>query len=467
MDADVIVVGGGIAGMVAAARSAVAGRRALVLEQGGDERYLCNSRLTGGIFHLAYHSVLDDAASIIAAIEDGTGRKNDPLLASVVTDAKRAVAWLQSVGIRYVRGNATWHSHVLAPPPPPQLGRPWQGRGGDVALRTLEGVLRARGGEVRRGHRVDALIREGGRVTGVQALGPDGRSFALRAQAVVIADGGFQANLDEIATHVTPAPSEVVQRNAGSGRGDGLRIALAAGAAATSRDCFYGHLLCRDALTNDQLWPYPYLDEIARVAIVVGPDGRRVADEGRGGVYLANAIARLAHPASTTLVFDQAAWDGPARVRAIPPNPILAKAGGTVRSASTLQALAAAGQLPADALQQQVAAFNGAIEAGTLGALDPPRSTHKYAPMPIARPPFYAIPLAPGITYTMGGIRIDVHSRALDDQGRPVPGLYAAGSATGGIEGGAHAGYAGGLACAATTALHAAEHLSGVVAADP
>ena len=213
---DVVVIGGGIAGMVAATRSALAGRRALVLEQGEDDRYLCNSRLTGGIFHLAYHNVLDDQAAIVADIESGTAGVHDrDLLTSIVADARRAVRWLESVGVRYIRGAANWHSHVLAPPPPPQLGRPWQGRGGDVALRTLEAKLRERGGEVRRGHRAERLLVQEGRVTGVVALRSDGSTASFRASVVVIADGGFQANADEIARHVTPDPSQVVVTNGG------------------------------------------------------------------------------------------------------------------------------------------------------------------------------------------------------------------------------------------------------------
>jgi fumarate reductase flavoprotein subunit len=468
---DLVVVGGGLAGMLTATRSAIEGLRVLVLEQSLDDHYFCNSRLTGGIFHLHYHSVFDDEAKILAAI----GKANqdvddDDLLRSIVADAKRAVSWLESVGVRFMRDTAGWigdtsgwRSHVLAPPPLRVLGRAWQGRGGDMALQTLEGRLGEHGGTVRRGHRAKRLIVDGGRVVGVEVSRALRKPISVRARAVVIADGGFQANRDEIARHVTQDPEQVVQRNAGTGQGDGIRMAREAGAAITPRGSFYGHLLSRDALTNDQLWPYPYMDEIARIAIVVGADARRVADEGLGGVYLANALARLQEPASTTLVFDQAGWEGPGRQRAISPNPVLVQAGATLHTARTLGELATQCGLPGSELVAEVALYNSALSQGLMDTLEPPRTTRLHAPMPIVEPPFYGIPLAPGITYTMGGIRIDRHSRALDTSGRPVPGLYAAGSATGGIEGGPSARYVGGLACAATTGLHAAEHISGIV----
>ena len=71
---------------------------------------------------------------------------------------------------------------------------------------------------------------------------------------------------------------------------------------------------------------------------------------------------------------------------------------------------------------------------------------------------FIAIPVCAGITYTMGGIAIDGHARVKHRDGGVIDGLYAAGSATGGIEGGKLAGYIGGLSKAATFGFRAAEH---------
>ena len=104
-----------------------------------------------------------------------------------------------------------------------------------------------------------------------------------------------------------------------------------------------------------------------------------------------------------------------------------------------------------------VAAFNNALEGGALAGLDPIRTTDVVPAHPIKTPPFHAIELCAGITYTMGGLTIDAQSRALDTAGAPIAGLYAAGSATGGIEGGPNAAYLGGLSKAVITGLRAAE----------
>ena len=76
-------------------------------------------------------------------------------------------------------------------------------------------------------------------------------------------------------------------------------------------------------------------------------------------------------------------------------------------------------------------------------------------------PPFHAAPLCAGITVTSGGLATDGAARVLDGAGRPVPGLYAAGSAVGGIEGGPRVGYVGGLIKAFCIGLIAADTIAG------
>ena len=90
-----------------------------------------------------------------------------------------------------------------------------------------------------------------------------------------------------------PPFGAVFQRGARTGKGAGLEMAKAAGAALTETNRFYGHLLCSDALTNDRVWPYPELDAIATSGLVVDGSGKRVVDEGRTGIFIANALAAV------------------------------------------------------------------------------------------------------------------------------------------------------------------------------
>jgi fumarate reductase flavoprotein subunit len=462
---DVAVVGGGIAGQMAALRCAQDGKSVVVLERQTADRYLCNTRLTGGVFHCCLTDIRTPEDELVAAILEATENTADPALARLVAgNAKRAVDWLQKLGIRFVRGSADpWHSFVLAPPGIAQLGRHWEGRCGDVLLRTLEAELATRQGKILRGHEANELITEGAQCRGVRATDADGVPVELTAQAVVLADGGFQCNHELLREFISPQPDKVVQRNAGTGIGSGLRMAIAAGAAVSDLRGFYGHVLSRDALQNDQLWPYPWLDEIAKRYLVVNSAGQRFTDEGRGGVSIANDIARLAQPDATVVICDEDGWNGAGRERFLPANPNLEKAGATVLRASTLRELAAKAGIDPDGLAAEVERYNAAVDSGRTDCLQPPRTIKKFSALPIRKAPFFAMPASAGITYTMGGVLIDEYCRVQSKAGGTIAGLYAAGSTTGGLEGGAHAGYVGGLVKASVTALRCAEHIVGAV----
>jgi fumarate reductase flavoprotein subunit len=282
----------------------------------------------------------------------------------------------------------------------------------------------------------------GGRCAGVIA-DKAGQEREWLADGVVIADGGFQSNAEMFKRHIGPHPEKVLQRGAANGRGDGIAMAMAAGAATRNLDRFYGHLHSADALTNPDVWPYPELDAVAASSIVVGADGSRFTDEGKGGLAIANQLARLEDPLSATMIFDAAIWDGPGKSARFPANPYLEKFGGTLLRADSIADLAAKTGLPADRLQATVAAYNDAVAANALDRLSPSRSTEKFKALPIGKAPFIAVRLCAGITYTMGGIVVDGDGRVLRGDDAAIPGLYAAGTTTAGLEGGGDDGYIG------------------------
>jgi len=95
----------------------------------------------------------------------------------------------------------------------------------------------------------------------------------------------------------------------------------------------------------------------------------------------------------------------------LPPNPHVTDAGGKLVDDQTLQGLAQKLGLPADALQRTVSEYNAKLAQGAPDKLDPPRSTHLFKPWPIVTPPFLAMQVCAGLTYTMGGIATDAHGR--------------------------------------------------------
>lgn len=458
---DAAIVGGGIAGLTCGVRLAELGLRVALLEHGDRERYPCNTRFTGGAFHVCFHAIDEDEGVLTEAIRERTGGFANAELAQVVAkETRTAVQWLKGKGVKFIKsGSEAWRTNLLAPPLPQKAGLHWEGRGGDMMMRTLTATLKGLGGALLLGARALKLRTDGGRCTGLE-MERHGTGATVAANSVVICDGGFQANHALLREFITPFPEKLKQRGAGTGHGDGLKMAREIEAKVLGMDQFYGHLLCQDAMHNDALWPYPMLDHICVAGAVIDSAGRRFADEGRGGVYIANRIARLPDPLSAIVIFDEPIWNGPARDAVLPANPNVVAAGGTMLRGDDLGGLARKIGVAQDALEATVAQYNAAVDAGQTEQLDPPRTVSAYKAYPIRQPPFYAIRLCAGITFTMGGLAIDGAARVLDEENRPIPGLYAAGCATGGLEGGEFAGYVGGLAKSAVTALRAADHIA-------
>ena len=458
---DVAIVGAGLAGLTAGARLAERGVRALVLEKGADERYPCNVRISGGVFHICFRHLDDDGAALTDTIKRNTrGFARDDQTAVTVKLSRKAVQWFKEKGARFEPGGAeAWRENTLAAPAA-KPGERWAGHGGGELLRILTGVVKSGGGTVLLGARAKRLRMEGNRCVGLEA-DHQGKSTAVTARNVILCDGGFQADEALVREYIVPHPEKLRQRNSGSGGGDALRMAREIGAQLVGMDKFYGHVLAREAMQSDMLWPYPMVDPICSAGLVVDGAGRRFADEGLGGVWMTNCIAHLPDPLSAAAVFDDRIWSGPAASGHIyGANPYLVKAGANLVKAESLQSLAGALGLPAGALETTVAEYNRAVEAGQTGRLDPARTATSYKPFPIANPPYYGLKLCAGLTFTMGGIAIDEVGRVLDRNSKAIPGLYAAGACTGGLDGGPYAGYVGGLAKSAAMGLNTADHIA-------
>lgn len=463
INCDVVVVGAGLSGLVAANRVAELGLSVRVLEKSTDEAYLCNSRYTGGLFHVAMDDMTAEPAQVRANLEKATRGTTDPALAeALATNARKTLRWLTEQGVRLIKaGPDGLRRNSLAPPGMRKTGLNWRGRSGDVMLRTLGARLAERGGQLLRGMTAERLIMNGNRCVGVVVTDRDGKAVIVQARAVMLADGGFQANLELVKRFISPAPERLLQRNSCSGTGRGLEMAEAVGAKLVGTDRFYGHLQHRKAMTDDSLWPYPVVDLLATAGMVVDGEGKRFCDEGLGGVFITNAVAKLNDPLSTVIVFDNATWEGPGRDWILPANPYLLQAGGNLISAPTVAELAVKMCRDPVVLQNSIDRYNRMLETGVNAGDQPKRTTAPYKPWPVKDGPFHAVEMCAGITYTMGGIATNAWACVLDVNDKPIPGLYAAGSTTGGLEGqGEAAGYSGGLSKAAVFGLLAGDTMA-------
>lgn len=470
MDAEweLIAIGAGLAGLTAANRSLELGRRALVLERSTVPRHHCASRTNGGVFHVGFRSILTDPDELVRVIDAATGNFVDRSVARALADnSARSIQWLQSFGTAFVPMEPTdgWKDFVLPP-----LGfhnkttMEWEGLGADRLIDRLEQRTKELGGDSIRGAKMSGLIMENGAVRGVNVETYDGnRSY--RAKAVVLADGGFESNKDMLRRFIAPHPENLHIRAPESGNGDGMKLAEEAGGTLIGMEAFYGHILSADSLHREGLSPFPFLEFLAATGMMVDSNGERFVEETKGGHFTSNALARhsngLAH-----VIFDDAMWNSIGRHFFCPPNPNLVNAGGTLHKADDIETLARKINLEPRRMRELVDAQNRKVEdnrakderlAASRAAM-PSYGKGKHPSQAFNTPPFYAAPACAAMTCTLGGIAVDANARVLRKAGGVISGLYAAGSTTGGIEGGPEVGYLGGLMKALVFGLLAAEH---------
>lgn len=440
---EVAVVGGGLAGLVAATRAQESGRATLLLEGSAGVPGWGNTLISGG----ALHAVLRDPCSpweeLFTTITELTSGFADVDVARAwAQHAAPTIEWLRAHGADLMSDPE--HPHracVFSPVRPTVPGVASRGFGAGVFLTRLAALFAQAGGEVRCSSRaLDLRATTGGWEVLVEGVG--GRQDPVHARSVILCDGGFQASPDLLRQYV--GTDKLRLRAADTGTGAGLKMGLSVGGVPVNMDGFYGHVLVREALHNDALWPYPILDGLAAAGIVVGPSGRRFVDESVNGVCTANHIAWSPHPLDCWIVVDHNAWEEAGRVGVTPPNPHLLEHGGTVLTGSTLEEVADLAGIGAEGLAASVQEVRGPRGASTVERGEPVR---------LDVPPFHAIPVVAGVTFTLGGLRVDGRARVLGADGRPIGGLYAAGGTMGGLHGGPQAGYAGGLLEAAIFGL--------------
>ena len=136
---DLVIVGGGIAGLTAAARATELGMRPIVLEKESQEVYPCNSRQSGGVIHIGFLDPYRQEGSLLQNLGDRTGGDHDPLLAeALIKNGRRFLDWLKSHNTDFISFNEQeGYRWCIAPPRALRAGIDWEGRGPDLLLRRL------------------------------------------------------------------------------------------------------------------------------------------------------------------------------------------------------------------------------------------------------------------------------------------------------------------------------------------
>ncbi|MEV0935233.1 FAD-dependent oxidoreductase [Streptomyces phaeochromogenes] len=431
---DLLVVGGGMAGLSAAARVAAEGGSVVLVEKA--ERPGGSARFAGFVWTTPTFDELrrvnpDGDAELAAALVDG--------FADVV-------AWIRSLGVE-------------CRPPVPVLGF---GRGHQLDtnhyLDTCERLIRDRGGEVLTATSTRTLLTENSVVTGAECVLPDGSTRRIDATWTLLATGGFQGDPGLRTEHVHPQAADIELRANPHSRGDGLSLGLAAGAAFGKKDAgFYGHLMPAGVSLAD---PARFVDlalYYSEHALLFDLTGERFVDETVGDHL--TTMALLERPQARGLLVADARvhreWISASYVEGIPgldKFQLCHRAGARSAVADSLEEFAWMPEewgYPGARIRDRVEEYNAGVRGG-----DEPAPGRLLDRQPLDEPPFYVIEAAPAITFTFGGLLIDTEARALTADGRhTVPGLLVAGADAGGLY---RRAYAGGLAPALVFGLAAA-----------
>lgn len=473
-ESDVIVVGGGGAGLAAAWQAAQLGRTVILLEKnpatGGSTSWSVGSVTATDTPHQHRNGIKDSADAHFEDMALHAGalapRDNLVLRRLLVDNTPGMLRWLMDLGVVFVGPE---------PEPPHRVPRMHNVVPNSKSFAyNLTRHCHRLGVDVRVNTVTRNIIVENGRVTGVEATLPDGSNHQFRARkGVVLASGDYSGASDLKARLASPSVVPVDPVNP-TATGDGHRMALRIGATVVNGDIVRGPIMRFIPPTRQNLiqrlppvkplaqliaWSMnhlpqwilrPFLMSFLTTALGPSPDiykeggilinknGERFTDElGKPNVDIANQPDRTGW-----ILFDSAvankfsAW--PYFISTAPGVAYAYLAdyrrnrADIFHESNTVQGLAASMGVPADSLQKSLTAYN----EGERGQRPP-----------IQQGPFFALgPVKSYVVFTDGGLRVTEKLEVVKEDGSIIPGLYAAGSAGQGgllLEGhGHHLGWA-------------------------
>ena len=464
-EADVVIVGAGGAGMTAAMTASDAGKSVIILESqamvGGN-----SVRSTGGMNaaktvyqdenefgegagvekmlksaadNYADNEFITSLAATVAqqwadyqanpvgyfdsvelmeldTMVGGKGINNPELVKTLVEGTAPAIDWLDENGMSLHNVAAFGGASVK------RIHRPVNEEGkvvsvGAYLVPLMEKACQDRGVEFILNTTADTILTDAnGQAVGVSGTDKDGNTVTVNAKAVVLATGGFGANLDMVASY-KPELKGFMTTNAPGIQGQGIAMATAIGAATVDMDQIQIHptveantaALITEGLRGDG-------------AILVNANGERFTDE----VSTRDKVsaAEIAQPGSFSwLIVDQAMADASNVIQGY-----ITK--GYTKQGATYEELAKEIEVDPATFAATMEKWNGCVEAKT----DADFGRTSFA-NPLNTAPYYAIKVSAGVHHTMGGVVINSSTEVLKEDGSVIPGLFAAGEVTGGVHG--------------------------------
>ena len=343
-------------------------------------------------------------------------------LISILTErALESVHWLENIGVEFD------HDEVAMP-----VGALWR-RGhkpkvpmGVAFISVLKDFILKNGGTILTDTQVKELLVTDDIVTGVKGTGRNGQTITVNGKAVILTTGGFGANtkmLQQYNTYWSEIDDDIATSNTPAATGDGILLGQSVGADLVGMG-FSQMMPVSDPVTGAlfsgiQVPPANF--------IMVNTKGKRFVDEygsrdqlsqaaiDNGGLFYLIADENIKETAYNT---SQEKID--AQVKA-----------GTLFRADTLEELAEQINIDPAILVETITNYNSYVDAGhdpefDKGAFD----------LKVEKAPFYATPRKPAVHHTMGGLKIDTKAHVINENGQTIKGLFAAGEVAGGLHAG-------------------------------
>ena len=342
---------------------------------------------------------------------------NDPeLVETLCANSADAIDWLDEHGITLHNVSSFGGASVK------RIHRPVNDEGkvvsvGSYMIPLLEENCKKAGVQILLNTTANEILTDAnGAAVGIKATGSTGETVTVNAKAVVLTTGGFGANLDMV-TEYKPELKGFMTTNAAGIQGQGIEMAEAIGAATVDMDQIQIHptveantaALITEGLRGDG-------------AVLINAEGKRFIDEvGTRDVVSAAEIAQTG--SYSWLVVDQAMVDASSVIQGY------IKKGYTV-TGETYEELGKAMGVDAAAFAETMDKWNGYVEAKN----DPDFGRTSFA-NPLNTAPYYAVKVTAGVHHTMGGLKINANTEVLNEKGEVIPGLFAAGEVTGGVHG--------------------------------
>lgn len=414
---DIIIVGAGGAGMSAALEAKEKGMNPVIFEKmpiAGGNTMKSSSGMNASQTKFQKEQGIEDNNDLFyeETLKGGHGTNDQEMLRFFVDNSASAIEWLDSIGIRLNNITITGGMNEK------RTHRPEDGSAvGQYLVNGLVRNVQEKEIPLFVNANVTEITEKDGKVNGVKVLFNNNDEKTVAADAVVVTSGGYGANMDMIAEVRSDLKGLVTTNQEGS-TGDGIKMIEKLGGVTVDMDQIQVHPTVQQ--DNSYL-----IGEAVRGegAILVSSEGTRFTNELDTRDNVTAAINKLPEK-SAYLVFDSGVKS---RAKAIEQYEKM----GFVIQGDTIEALAQEIGVPADQLTTTLDTWNNAVknkedaEFGRTTAMD----------NDLSGAPYYAIKIAPGIHYTMGGVKINTNTEVLNKDGQPIPGLFAAGELTGGLHG--------------------------------